>query len=129
MILRQTIKFFILIISMVVLCDAQKNYGCDFSDYKTFTIVNLHSGKTITEVTPEYSPAARSVRAQGQVVVKILIDKKGNVKKACATQGHPLLQPAATKAALDWKFKPNLGFKGSKVRYFTTYLLFNFKLD
>lgn len=127
--IKQTILFFILIISMVVLCNAQKNNGCDFSEYKSFTIVNLHFGKTVKEVTPDYPPAARYVRAQGQVIVKILIDKKGNVKKACATLGHPLLRFAATKAALNWKFKPNLGFKGSKIRYFTTYLTFNFKLD
>ncbi|HEX8286729.1 MAG TPA: energy transducer TonB [Pyrinomonadaceae bacterium] len=122
------IQTFILLVCLVNFSKAQQNKQCDFSKYKPFTIVNLPSGRTINEVRPEYSPAAYRIGVSGQVVVIILVDRKGNVKKACSNVGHPLLRPAAIKAALKWKFKSNFGFD-SKIssRYLQTYLSFDFK--
>ena len=55
---------------------------------------------------PVYPPAARAVRAKGQVIVKIEIDPKGEVIKAEAVSGHPMLKAAAVAAARQAKFKP-----------------------
>ncbi len=41
----------------------------------------------------------------GVVNVQILIDEKGNVEKAQAVSGHPLVRPLAEKAALKAKFR------------------------
>ncbi len=47
------------------------------------------------EAEPSYPPAARAVRAKGKVVLLVLIDEKGQVTKAVAVDGHPLLRLAA----------------------------------
>ena len=66
---------------------------------------------------PNYSNDAKKNRASGKVEVKILIDEKGNVKKAKAISGNPLLRTEAEKAALKSKFEPyQLSGKSVKVR-------------
>lgn len=40
----------------------------------------------------------------GVVNVQILIDERGNVEKAQAVSGHPLVRPLAEKAAMQAKF-------------------------
>ncbi len=52
----------------------------------------------VSEIEPPYPAAARAVRASGNVVVLILIDEKGQVIKALAIDGHPLLRLAAENA-------------------------------
>lgn len=56
---------------------------------------------------PAYPAAARAVKAQGQVMVRIEIDTEGNVTSATALSGHPLLRAAAQNAASAAKFKPS----------------------
>lgn len=66
---------------------------------------------------PNYSNDAKKVRAFGKVEVKILINEKGNVKKAKAISGNPLLRAEAEKAALKSKFEAyQLSGKSVKVR-------------
>jgi TonB family protein len=62
--------------------------------------------KAITLPQPPYPPVARAVRASGSVTVNIEVDTKGNVVKAEAATGHPLLKAAAVAAARQAKFKP-----------------------
>lgn len=62
--------------------------------------------KAITLPQPPYPPVARAVRASGSVTVNIEVDTKGNVVKAVAASGHPLLKAAAVAAARQAKFKP-----------------------
>jgi TonB family protein len=54
---------------------------------------------------PPYPPAARAVRASGEVVVKVKIDKDGKVTSAEAENGHPLLRRAAEAAARSSTFE------------------------
>jgi len=60
----------------------------------------------IKSVPPEYPPPARLGRIQGQVVLKALIDKNGNVEDMTLVSGHPLLAAAAVNAVKQWKYKP-----------------------
>lgn len=122
------IQIFMLIIAIAESSYAQKNQQCNFSKYKPLlTIVNSHLTKSVKEVKPEYPSLARSIGARGLVVVIVVIDKKGNVRKACSNIEHPLLRIVAIKAALEWKFKPNFGFTSEiSYRYLQTYLSFNF---
>jgi len=64
-------------------------------------------GKATTKPQPEYPDEAKSARASGDVVVRILVNEDGAVEKAEATSGHPLLQKAAVDAAYKARFPPS----------------------
>ena len=58
----------------------------------------------VRKIDPAYPAIANAARAEGDVVVEIIVDEEGNVISARALSGHPLLRDAAVKAAQDWKF-------------------------
>ena len=64
------------------------------------------NGKALSLPEAVYPEMARSVRAQGDVDVRITIDEGGNVVSATAVSGHPLLRAAAVSAAREAKFNP-----------------------
>lgn len=70
---------------------------------------------------PVYPPAARAVKASGDVKVEIEVDAKGNVTSAKAVSGHPLLQAAAVAAARQAKFKLSSIGKGILVFNFAAH--------
>ena len=53
---------------------------------------------------PPYPPAARAVRATGEVIVKVELNNDGTVQSAQAVSGHPLLRVASVNAAKGSKF-------------------------
>lgn len=111
------------------LCSSDEN-SCDFSDYKRLKEPHALLKAVVKKVDPEYPAAARSVRANGKVVVRILVNKKGKVVDACVLKGHPLLRSTSLEAAKQWKFKKNFGFIDykPKERFAETDLTFNFEL-
>lgn len=82
------------------------------------------NGKAVNLVKPPYPPAARAVRASGQVSVQVTIDESGNVISASAVSGHPLLKQAAEQAARSSKFSPTL-LSGQKVKV-SGVIIYNF---
>jgi periplasmic protein TonB len=62
----------------------------------------------IKKVNPLYPPLARQARIQDTVIVKIVINKFGNVQSLELLKGHPLLAPAAFEAVRQWKYRPYL---------------------
>lgn len=64
------------------------------------------NGKAIKKPQPKYPFEAKSVRAQGTVVVQIVVDEDGNVASAQAVSGHQLLRGAGEEAARKAKFEP-----------------------
>lgn len=61
--------------------------------------------KVIKPVAPaNYPPAARAVRASGDVSVQVEVDPQGKVVTAKAFSGHPLLRAASESAAVQWQF-------------------------
>jgi TonB family protein len=60
--------------------------------------------KAVQLVQPSYPPAAKAVKASGQVTVQATIDENGDVVSAEAVSGHPLLRSAAVQAARSSKF-------------------------
>lgn len=66
------------------------------------------NGKARSLPTPPYPPAARAVRAGGDVNVQVTIDEAGNVISARAVSGHALLRQSAESAARSAKFTPTL---------------------
>jgi TonB family protein len=87
----------------------------------------LLGGKIISLPQPPYPPIARAARANGTVVVKVVLDESGKVIAAQSISGHPLLQWAAVKAAREARFEPTtLGGKPVKV---TGNISYNFVLQ
>jgi TonB family protein len=58
----------------------------------------------IIKLDPGYPALADN--AEGAVSLAITVDENGDVIKAEAKTGHPLLQTTAINAATQWKFKP-----------------------
>lgn len=83
------------------------------------------NGRAVNLVKPEYSKAAQAVRAGGEVKVQVTIDEDGSVIAASAVSGHPLLKPAAARAARSSKFSPTL-LSNQKVKV-TGIIVYNFK--
>ena len=82
------------------------------------------NGKAVNLVKPPYPPAAKAVRASGQVNVQVMIDENGNVISASAVSGHALLRQAAEQAARSSKFSPTL-LSGQKVKV-SGQIIYNF---
>ena len=95
-------------------------------DIKTISggIIN---GKAVNLPKPVYPPAARAVRAEGAVNVRVTVDENGDVVSANAVSGHPLLRASAVAAAREAKFKPTI-LADKPVRV-DGLIVFNFKLD
>ena len=62
----------------------------------------------VTKVPPEYPQDGKDQRIQGAVVMRVNIDKEGNVSNIQLISGHPLLAPAAIEAVKQWKYKSYL---------------------
>jgi TonB family protein len=65
-------------------------------------------GLLVTKVPPQYPQDAKDQRIQGVVVMKVIVDKEGNVENIQLVSGHPLLAPPAIEAVQQWKYKPYL---------------------
>lgn len=60
----------------------------------------------IHKVAPVYPPLARQARIQGTVILKIVINKDGDVRDVQLYSGHPMLAPAAIEAVKQWNYQP-----------------------
>jgi len=63
--------------------------------------------RAIYSVAPVYPGIAREANAQGNVVVRIVIDKTGKVTEAKAVSGAALLRRAAEDALLSRRYEPS----------------------
>jgi TonB family protein len=118
-------------LSLVITGNAQKSQSdCDFTRYRPIIIIShaLRNAE-VKRVVPKYPAAARFAGTKGNVVVRILVDREGNVSQACIIEGHPLLRAAARKAALEWKFRENFGFavkQPEKLRFIQAEIVFKY---
>lgn len=87
---------------------------------------SFNYGAPIKRVKPNYPSSARARQVVGSVIVKVAINKKGDVTKAEAITGPLLLRAAAEAAARGWKFKPST-VNGRPVSV-TNRIAFNFNL-
>jgi protein TonB len=77
------------------------------------------SGLLIHKVQPPYPTLAKSARIQGDVVLKAVIDREGNIQDLQLVSGHPMLVPAAIEAVKQWHYRPYL-LNGQPVEIETT---------
>lgn len=64
------------------------------------------SAVVLKRVMPSFPAAARNINIVGSVSVFVLIDERGDVHSAKATDGPVVLRAAAEDAARQWKFRP-----------------------
>lgn len=62
--------------------------------------------RLVYKVAPVYPPLARQARIQGTVILRIIINKLGEVHDTQLVSGHPLLAPAAVEAVKKWRYIP-----------------------
>lgn len=85
------------------------------------------NGSVISKPQPPYPSIAKRAKAQGVVIVKILVDEEGKVTSASAVSGHPLLRAASVQAAYRARFSPTL-LSGQPVKVSGT-IVYNFVLE
>ena len=66
------------------------------------------AGLLVTKVPPEYPPDGKDQHIQGVVLLRVIIDRGGNVSNIQLISGHPLLAPAAIEAVKQWKYRSYL---------------------
>ncbi|MSV28819.1 MAG: hypothetical protein EXQ52_08740 [Bryobacterales bacterium] len=71
--------------------------------------------------TLTYPLAARLMRIQGAVVVRVILDDKGNVVSSMAISGAKRLVPDCVSNAKKWRFRPNVNK--------TAVLIYEFRID
>jgi outer membrane biosynthesis protein TonB len=71
-----------------------------------FSTEYRHIERQATKKVSAPYPNEPGVRVKGDVVVRVEIDRRGNVTSAWAICGHPLLVSASVAAARLWKFRP-----------------------
>jgi periplasmic protein TonB len=73
-------------------------------------VMDVDEMPTITKsVNPEYPEDAKKAGIEGAVILKILVNKEGNVRKAVVTNrtdGSVAMEQAAVNAVKQWTFKP-----------------------
>ena len=62
--------------------------------------------RLVYKVAPVYPPLARQARIQGTVILRIIINKLGEVRDTQLVNGHPMLSPAAVEAVKRWRYIP-----------------------
>jgi TonB family protein len=75
----------------------------------------VSSGLVTRKVTPQYPEIALNGRVQGQVVMRAVIDKNGDIEELAPISGSPILAAAALEAVKQWKYRPYV-FNGQPVR-------------
>jgi TonB family protein len=87
---------------------------------------NVEEGMLTHKVVLPYPEYAKANRIQGQVVLHVVIDKKGKVIEVKPISGHPKLIPTAVDAVQQWRYRPYF-LNGEAVEVETTVTV-NFNL-
>jgi TonB family protein len=66
------------------------------------------AAKAIDRPQPAYPEAAAKVSATGDVTVRVVVSKSGQVVYAAPVDGHRLLHGDAVRAARRWRFSPTM---------------------
>jgi protein TonB len=62
----------------------------------------------VKKVSPQYPEAAKKAHIQGQVILRAIISKDGDVENLQIISGHPQLVPPSIDAVKQWKYRPYL---------------------
>jgi TonB family protein len=84
----------------------------------------LLSGKALSKPQPGYPDAAKVARVSGPVTVAVILNESGEVIRAEAVCGHPMLYEASVSAARRVRYSPTL-IRGKPVK-FGGLIIYNF---
>jgi protein TonB len=76
------------------------------SDGGAIPVSLIERPRLIRRVAPQYPPAAKKARIQGQVLISAVTDIYGKVTNLRVIEGHPLLRGAAARAVRQWIYEP-----------------------
>ncbi len=76
-------------------------------------------GLLIQKIEPKYPLLALQARIWGEVILKAIITKDGEIKELELVSGHPMLTAAAIAAVRQWRFHPYL-LNGEPIEVETT---------
>jgi periplasmic protein TonB len=76
--------------------------------------------KKVLDVKPVYPEAARAERAEGSVILEIVVGHTGAVEEVKVLKSSPLFDAAAAEAVKRWKYEPALLGGSKPVRVFMT---------
>jgi periplasmic protein TonB len=79
-------------------------------------------GSLIQKIEPKYPPLAQGARIAGQVLLRAIIGKGGDIKELELLSGHPMLAPAAIAAVRQWHYRPFL-LNGEPIEVETTVIV------
>jgi TonB family protein len=120
-------RIILITVSVFLLFDSQAIGQKQNSKKQKTIVIYCHNCKITSQPKPEYPKAAKAVNASGEVSVEVLIDESGDVIKAKAVTGHPLLWAESAKVAFKAKFEPKtLADKPIRMR---AILVYNFISD
>ena len=82
------------------------NALCDFSSFHPVTLSGLGGlgAPAISKPQPAYPPEAKARGIEGLVKIKVLLNTRGEVERACVLEGDETLGQAALGAALRSRF-------------------------
>jgi TonB family protein len=87
----------------------------------------VEQGLLVSKVQPQYPSDARSQGIQGVILLRVTIDKEGNVANIQVVAGPESLVPPAIEAVKQWKYRPYL-IQGTPVEV-ETQITVNFTLE
>lgn len=87
----------------------------------------VEHGLLVSKVQPQYPSEAKEQHIQGEVLLRVTIDKEGNVANIQAVSGPDGLVPASIEAVKQWKYRPYL-LNGTPVEV-ETQVTVNFTLE
>lgn len=105
--------------------------NCDFSEYAPLRFQHLPKNAIERKVEPVYPKTAYDSNIEGEVVIKVLVNRQGYVVETCVERGEPLLVSAAVDASKKWKFKKHFGFSANSFKnrkYLQTSIAFTFRI-
>jgi len=57
---------------------------------------------------PEYPELARQAQMEGTVILRVLVNREGNVQEVILERSSPVFDEAAEKAIRQWRFRPGI---------------------
>ncbi len=88
--------------------------------------IGMMASNLISSPAPEYPAAATQARVQGEVTVRAVVDRDGNVTDARVVSGPELLRDVSLEAVQHWHFRPYM--QGGKPVEVATTAVLDFEL-
>ena len=102
--------------------DGGKPGGVAGDDTPLYLTGEVRPPERTTFVKPDYPEMARRVRAEGKVILGIVVGRTGEVEMVRVLRSHPLFDQAAVEAVMKWKYQPALQ-NGRPVKVYLTVIV------